>query len=158
MPDSHYPFVAPQRSALLTTIKKVTGAYLLHSMVLSIQWISSTHLQCCMSAILLITDCDIKSVFGIIMYFLHPLYQVLTEQIAASMTALLDKISSHQFRISQRLQWAAGANPALNSIVDEFERCMNRRKQILQVNMWFPIVYLSLDNSVGEIINCSCNG
>lgn len=52
---------------------------------------------------------------------------------SAQLTSILDKINSQQFRISQRLQWAAGANPALNSIVDEFERCMNRRKQILQV-------------------------
>ena len=53
----------------------------------------------------------------------------------AQLTTILDKTNSQQFRISQRLQWAAGANPALNSIVDEFERCMKRRKQILQVNI-----------------------
>ena len=51
----------------------------------------------------------------------------------AQLTSIIDKTNSQQFRISQRLQWAAGANPALNSIVDEFERCMKRRKQILQV-------------------------
>jgi len=40
---------------------------------------------------------------------------------------------SQQFRISQRLQWAAGANPALNAIVDEFQRATNRRTQALLV-------------------------
>ena len=48
------------------------------------------------------------------------------------MTSVLDKINSQQFRIGQRLQWAAGANPALNSVIDEFERAMSQRKQILQ--------------------------
>ena len=50
----------------------------------------------------------------------------------SSLTKVLEKVNSQQFRISQRLQWAAGANPALNSVVDEFERAMNRRKQVLQ--------------------------
>ena len=69
---------------------------------------------------------------------LPSLIQVLQEQMVASLTSVLDKINSQQFRISQRLQWAAGANPALNTIVDEFERAMIRRKQILQVkNMVF---------------------
>jgi len=85
LPDSHYPWVGPQRSVLLTTIKKV-----------------------------------------------------LSEQMVMSLTSVLDKINSQQFRISQRLQWAAGANPALNTIVDEFERAMNRRKQILQVKQCSP--------------------
>ena len=43
-----------------------------------------------------------------------------------------DKISSQHFRISQRLQWAAGANPTLNTTVDEFERALGQRKQVLQ--------------------------
>ena len=40
---------------------------------------------------------------------------------------------SQHFRISQRLQWAAGANSALNSVVDEFQRATNRRTQALMV-------------------------
>jgi len=56
-----------------------------------------------------------------------------------SLTSVLDKINSQQFQISQRLQWAAGANPALNTIVDEFERAMNRRKYILQVKQCSPL-------------------
>ena len=67
------------------------------------------------------------------------LTQVLSEQMVMSLTSVLDKINSQQFRISQRLQWAAGANPALNTIVDEFERAMNRRKQILQVKQCSPL-------------------
>lgn len=70
------------------------------------------------------------------------LIQVLQEQMVASLTSVIDKINSQQFRISQRLQWAAGANPALNTIVDEFERAMNRRKQILQVRNMVHEVYL----------------
>ena len=40
---------------------------------------------------------------------------------------------SQNFRISQRLQWAAGANSALNSVLDEFQRATNRRTQALSV-------------------------
>ena len=62
----------------------------------------------------------------------HP-RQVLSEQMATSLTSVLDRINSQWFRISQRLQWAAGSNPQLNATIDEFERAMNRRKIILQV-------------------------
>eukprot|EP00731_Ephydatia_muelleri_P029201 Em0020g845a len=78
-PDVHYPWIGPQRSALLTNIKKV-----------------------------------------------------LSDQLSGSITAVQDKINSQQFRLSQRLQWAAGANPSLNTTVDEFERAMSHRKQVLQ--------------------------
>lgn len=57
---------------------------------------------------------------------------MLGDNVSSQLTSILDKISSQQFRIGQRLQWAAGANPAINSVIDEFERAMNRRKQILQ--------------------------
>ena len=67
---------------------------------------------------------------------------------AAAITSILDKINSQQFRISQRLQWAAGANPALNAVVDEFERATNRRKQILQVR---PSVLICLGQVVETV-------
>ena len=60
-------------------------------------------------------------------------YQVLSEQMATSLTGVLDRINSQWFRISQRLQWAAGSTSSLNATIDEFERAMNRRKLILQV-------------------------
>ena len=78
-PDVHYPWIGPQRSALLTNIKKV-----------------------------------------------------LSDQLSAGILTVQDKISSQHFRISQRLQWAAGANPTLNTTVDEFERALGQRKQVLQ--------------------------
>jgi len=52
--------------------------------------------------------------------------------VSTSLTSVLDKVNSQQFRISQRLQWAAGANPSHNAVIDEFERAINRRKQIIQ--------------------------
>ena len=54
---------------------------------------------------------------------------------ATSLTSVLDRINSQWFRISQRLQWAAGSNSSLNATIDEFERAMNRRKMILQVRV-----------------------
>lgn len=65
---------------------------------------------------------------------LLPSHQVLSEQMATSLTSVLDRVNSQWFRISQRLQWAAGSNPQLNSTIDEFERAMNKRKIILQVS------------------------
>ena len=87
-----------------------------------------------------------------ILCFCSPLWcQVLaTEQMGAQLTSILDKINSQQFRISQRLQWAAGANPALNSIVDEFERCLKRRKQILQEE---EDMYLKVYNYCDTVIH-----
>lgn len=43
---------------------------------------------------------------------------------------------SQSFRISQRLQWAAGANSTLNAVLDEFQRASSRRAQALLV--WLP--------------------
>ena len=63
---------------------------------------------------------------------------------ATSLTGVVDRINSQWFRISQRLQWAAGSNPKLNATIDEFERAMNRRKVVLQVNthtLECPVVY-----------------
>lgn len=102
-PDSHYPWVGPQRSMLLTTIKKVNRLPL-----------------CCV---------------GEIGYTCN-YFKVLSEQMATSLTGVVDRINSQWFRISQRLQWAAGSNPQLNATIDEFERAMNRRKMILQVSTW----------------------
>ena len=48
-----------------------------------------------------------------------------------SISNVIEKIHSQQFRISQRLQWAAGANSALNSVIDEFQRTCNHHKNIL---------------------------
>ena len=50
---------------------------------------------------------------------------------ATSISNVIEKIHSQQFRISQRLQWAAGANSALNSVIDEFQRTCNHHKNIL---------------------------
>lgn len=71
--------------------------------------------------------------FPILLCFSLILYQVLSEQMATSLTGVLDRINSQWFRISQRLQWAAGSTSSLNATIDEFERAMNRRKLILQV-------------------------
>jgi PI-3-kinase-related kinase SMG-1 len=79
VPDSVHAWVGHQRSALLTTIKKV-----------------------------------------------------LSEQLATSINNVIEKIHSQQFRISQRLQWAAGANSALNTIIDEFQRICNHHKSMLE--------------------------
>ena len=59
-------------------------------------------------------------------------FQVLSEQLATSITNVVEKIHSQQFRISQRLQWAAGANSSLNTTIDEFQRTCNNHKAMLE--------------------------
>ena len=56
----------------------------------------------------------------------------MSEQLATSINNVIEKIHSQQFRISQRLQWAAGANSALNSVIDEFQRTCNHHKSMLE--------------------------
>ena len=58
--------------------------------------------------------------------------QVISEQLATSITNVVEKIHSQQFRISQRLQWAAGANSSLNTTIDEFQRTCNTHKAMLE--------------------------
>ena len=57
---------------------------------------------------------------------------MLSEQLATSITNVVEKIHSQQFRISQRLQWAAGANSSLNTTIDEFQRTCNTHKAMLE--------------------------
>jgi PI-3-kinase-related kinase SMG-1 len=64
---------------------------------------------------------------------LIPLKRASGDQIISSVSTVREKVQSQHFRISQRLQWAAGANPGLNLIVDDFERAVNNRNKALQV-------------------------
>ena len=57
---------------------------------------------------------------------------MLSEHLATSIGNVIEKIHSQQFRISQRLQWAAGANSALNTVIDEFQRTCNHHKSMLE--------------------------
>ena len=68
--------------------------------------------------------------------WLH-LYQVLSEQLASQISNVTEKIHSQQFRISQRLQWAAGANASLNAVIDEFQRACNHHKTQLEAEEAF---------------------
>ena len=86
-------------------------------------------------------------------------WQALSDQLSSTITTTRDKMMSQQFRISQRLQWAAGANSTLNSVVDEFQRATNRRTQALLVcdvivmygislAKWLKILCVNFCNSV----------
>ncbi len=54
-------------------------------------------------------------------------------QIEYSFPGLMDRYSQLQSSIEQRLKWAAGANPALNAVQQNFENAAEKRKEILQV-------------------------
>jgi len=58
---------------------------------------------------------------------------------------------SQQFRISQRLQWAAGANSALNAVVDEFQRATNRRTQALLV--WWILFHCYCMLTINHVLS-----
>ena len=99
VPDSVHAWIGQQRSALLTTIKKVR---------------------------LLKKKQTLRN------NLLRFIFKVLSEHLATSIGNVIEKIHSQQFRISQRLQWAAGANSALNTIIDEFQRTCNHHKSMLE--------------------------
>ena len=61
--------------------------------------------------------------------------QATGDQIISSVGTVREKVQSQHFRISQRLQWAACANPSLNLIFDDFERAVNNRNKALQVSL-----------------------
>ena len=63
-----------------------------------------------------------------------PLAQASSDQIINNVNTVKEKMQSQHFRISQRLQWAAGANPSLNVTLDDFERAVSKRNAALQVS------------------------
>ena len=74
---------------------------------------------------------------------LPPLAQASSEQqIINSVNSVKEKMQSQHFRISQRLQWAAGANPSLNVTLDDFERAVSKRSVALQVNPTPTVCYV----------------
>jgi len=54
-------------------------------------------------------------------------------QVEQGMPALMDKYTQLQSSIEQRLKWASGANPALNSVMDNFDLAVNEKKTRLMV-------------------------
>ena len=63
---------------------------------------------------------------------LIPLKKASSDQIINNVNAVREKVQSQHFRISQRLQWAAGANPSLSATLDDFERAVGKRNEALQ--------------------------
>lgn len=45
-----------------------------------------------------------------------------------------EKFSAQESSIEQRLKWAAGANPALNPVLQNFEQTLAARKKLLAVS------------------------
>lgn len=50
-----------------------------------------------------------------------------------AMTAAIEKHLTLEVSISQRLKWAAGANPSLNQVAVQFEEILSANKALLQV-------------------------
>lgn len=45
-----------------------------------------------------------------------------------------EKFSTQEASIEQRLKWAAGANPALNPVLQNFEQTLAARKKLMMVS------------------------
>lgn len=45
-----------------------------------------------------------------------------------------EKFSAQESSIEQRLKWAAGANPALNPVLQSFEKTLAARKKLMTVS------------------------
>lgn len=46
-----------------------------------------------------------------------------------------EKFSTQESSIEQRLKWAAGANPALNPVLQSFEQTLAARKKLMLVSL-----------------------
>jgi PI-3-kinase-related kinase SMG-1 len=53
-----------------------------------------------------------------------------------AMTSVQEKLSQLESSIEQRLKWAAGANPSLNPILENFEHTLKERKRLIVVCVW----------------------
>ncbi|EDO48437.1 predicted protein [Nematostella vectensis] len=69
-------------------------------------------------------------------------------QIEPAVKAVEDKIIAQQSSIEQRLKWAAGANPGLNSVLKDFEKTVSDRKQLLQTETKYSSDVCSLSNAL----------
>lgn len=63
-------------------------------------------------------------------------------QIEYSFPNLMERYSQLQSSIEQRLKWAAGANPALNTVQQNFEKATEKRKQILAVSILVVFLFI----------------
>lgn len=46
-----------------------------------------------------------------------------------------EKLGAQESSIEQRLKWAAGANPALNPVLQNFEKTLADRKKLMIVSL-----------------------
>ena len=54
-------------------------------------------------------------------------------QMDTAVKAVEERFVGQESSIEQRLKWAAGANPALNPVLQNFEKALNDRKKLLSV-------------------------
>ena len=47
-----------------------------------------------------------------------------------------EKFSTQESSIEQRLKWAAGANPALNPVLQNFEQTLGARKKLMLASLF----------------------
>ena len=52
-----------------------------------------------------------------------------------AMSSVQEKFTQLESSIEQRLKWAAGANPSLNPILENFERTLKDRKRLIVVSI-----------------------
>ena len=50
--------------------------------------------------------------------------------------AVEEKFNAQESSIEQRLKWAAGANRALNPVLQNFEQTLAARKKLMTVSSW----------------------
>ena len=53
-----------------------------------------------------------------------------------------EKFGTQESSIEQRLKWAAGANPALNPVLQNFEQTLAARKKLLAVSLNYELLLL----------------
>ena len=62
-----------------------------------------------------------------------------------AINAVQERSTSLHASISQRLKWAAGANPSLNAVLKKFDTAVNDRNRIYAVSkIYYPSYFLTI--------------
>lgn len=69
-------------------------------------------------------------------------------QMDTAVKAVEERFVAQESSIEQRLKWAAGANPALNPVLQNFDKALGDRKKLLLVSAMMMLNYFIVEKNV----------
>lgn len=75
---------------------------------------------------------------------IHREYQQLVAM-DRNISSLLEKIVSMQGDISQRLKWAAGANPQVSEVLKTVESSLEHKSAVYQVSVKYSVIHIYME-------------